>query len=91
MKVVIVCLVFYAVSLVLQLFNGDTSQIYVSLIIFNQYLTSPFPNTGGPVIQCYSHDPERQDGEPLLPVFERLWSVAAEDRTHDLPLMGRTL
>ena len=31
---------FYSVSTVFQLFNGDSSQIYVSWTIFNQYLTS---------------------------------------------------
>ena len=36
-----VCLGFYAVSTVIQLFNGDSSQIHVSWTIFNQYLTSP--------------------------------------------------
>ena len=35
------CLVFYAISTVIQLFNGDGSQIHVSWTIFNQYLTSP--------------------------------------------------
>ena len=39
--VYIVCLGFYPVSTVLQLFNGDSSQIHVSWTIFNQYLTSP--------------------------------------------------
>ena len=36
-----VCLGFYAVSTVFQLFNSDSSQIHVSWTIFNQYLTSP--------------------------------------------------
>ena len=35
-----VCLAFYAVSTVFQLFNSDSSQIHVSWTIFNQYLTS---------------------------------------------------
>ena len=36
-----VCLGFYPVSTVFQLFNGDSSQIHVSWTFFNQYLTSP--------------------------------------------------
>ena len=36
-----VCLGFYAVSKVFQLFNADSSQIHVSWTIFNQYLPSP--------------------------------------------------
>ena len=32
------CLGLYAVSTVFPLFNGDSSQIYVSWTIFNQYL-----------------------------------------------------
>ena len=36
-----VCLGFYAVSTVFQLFNCDSSQIHVSWTIFNQYLTGP--------------------------------------------------
>ena len=36
-----VCLGFYTVSMVFQLFNSDSSQIHVSWTIFNQYLTSP--------------------------------------------------
>ena len=36
-----VCLGFYAVSTVFQLFKGDGSQIHVSWTIFDQHLTSP--------------------------------------------------
>ena len=36
-----VCLGFYAVSTVFQLFNGNISQIQVSWTSFNQNLTSP--------------------------------------------------
>ena len=36
-----VCLEFYAILIVFQLFNGVSSQIHVSWTIFNQYLTSP--------------------------------------------------
>ena len=35
------CLRFYTLSTVFQLFNGDSSQILVSWIIYNQYLISP--------------------------------------------------
>ena len=34
-----ICLGFYAISTVYQLFNGDRSQIHVSWTIFNKYLT----------------------------------------------------
>ena len=38
-----ICLGFYAVSTVFQLFNGDSSQIHVSWTFFlNQRLTSPW-------------------------------------------------
>ena len=37
----LVCLWFYAVSTVFQLFNGDSSQIHISFTIFNQYITNP--------------------------------------------------
>ena len=40
---IIVWLGFYEVSTIIQLFNGDSSQIYVSWTIFNQYLTIPLP------------------------------------------------
>ena len=36
-----VCLGFYTVSAVCQLFNGDSSQIHLSWSIFNQCLTNP--------------------------------------------------
>ena len=36
-----VCLGFYVVSTVFQLFNSDSSQTHVSWTIFNQYFTSP--------------------------------------------------
>ena len=38
---IIVCLGFYAVSTIFQLFNGDSLQIHVSWTISDQYLTSP--------------------------------------------------
>ena len=40
-RIPFVCLGFYAVSTVFQLFKGDSSQIRVSWTIFNKYLTSP--------------------------------------------------
>ena len=36
-----VCLGFYAISKVFQLFNSDSSQIHVTRTIFDQYFTSP--------------------------------------------------
>ena len=53
LNLLFVCLGFYTVSNVFQLFNGHKSQIHVSWTIFNQYLTVYYPDIGGPVIVLF--------------------------------------
>ena len=85
----IVCLWFYTVSTVLQLFNTDSSKIHVSWS-FNQCFTNPLSR----------HWPASRSAIPIVLStkrgslyyqFLRLWSVAAGDRTHNLPLTRWTL
>ena len=75
-----VCLGFYAVLIVFQLFNGNSSQIHVSGIIFNQYLTSPLS------WHWRASSSAIAKGESSYHQFR---SVAAGNRTHNLPLTGR--
>ena len=64
----LVCLWFYAVSTVFQLFNGDSSQIHVSWTISNQYLTRHWRASHGAIAIILSAN----GGKPLLPALKTL-------------------
>ena len=79
-----VCLGFYAVWTVFQLFNGFSSQIHVSWTIFlNQYLTSPLS----------WHWRASRSAIPItLSVKgESHYYQTAEDQTHNIQLTRRML
>ena len=81
----LICLGFYAVSTVFQLFNSDRSQIYVSWTIFNQYLTSPLSRHR---LASYSAIPIILTARGQSHYYQvlRIWPVLAGDWTHDLEL-----
>ena len=89
-----ICMVFYTVSTVFQLFNGYSSQIHVPWTIFNQYLTSPLSwhwqasHSTNPIILSAKGEATTTS---FFCFFLRLWSVAARDRTYYLLLKRLTL
>ena len=63
-----VCLGFYAVSTVFQLFNGDSSQIHASWTISDQSIILTLVGQSW----CYSHNPERKGGKATTTSFTGL-------------------